>query len=401
MVKNMDLYLGTFLILCGFSLSILNLRRVMRRSQRTISSVLLSENILLMCIGVAFVSRSVYELNSASISMDEIEERTADLKKLGKIDQTSLHCGFFSVLMSYGPLIVSLVNSFLSLIIDNYMHYKMLNDLKEKDEENIVRQIGEETRTERKINFNKIFDISKRYLSYVLIVLQWIIPITIAMLMYPMGANPKLGIGEERSTADTCITMLDFALERCSNLTVNSTFYTLPIKYLEVYEYENKNANDTRNIDTILNNVFNVLSNYNNETDFLFTNELRSQRRPKMDGVCTKICYMDNNNLLLYMFLLVIVSYFVPISISMVILTKIHVMEIKKTGMKTYVTRELLYNILFWTPVMFDTFLSLMFCSYSMDGMRTSLFNVIANIYQTVKNFMNTKYFKENAVVPV
>lgn len=400
MANTIDLYLGVFLILCGFGLSILNLRRVLKKNLTTISSVLLSENILLICIGIAFISRSLYELNSTNFTTKDMEVRTAELKK-SKIEG-SIQCGFFSVLISYGPLIVSLVNSFLSLIIDNYMHYKLLYDIKVKDDENVVRVIGEETTDGRKLNFNTFFDVWKKYYSYGIIALQWIIPVLIVLLMYPMGATPILGTGEERSIDDSCITMLNLATEKCSNYTYfNGTDYAIPIKYLEVYNYSLRNLNETKKVDSILDNVFNILASYNNQTDFLYTNESRSLRRPKINDICMKICYVDSKNMLLYIFVLVIVSFFIPITISLVILTKIHVMEVKRGNMKTYVTRELLYNILFWTPVMFDTFLSLMFCSYSMDGMRSSLFNVIANIYQTVKNFMNTKYFKENAIVPI
>ena len=125
------------------------------------------------------------------------------------------------------------------------------------------------------------------------------------------------------------------------------------------------------------------------------------RRKSKSENTCMKMCYLENKDILLYMFVLAVLCYFVPITISSMILTKIHIMNMNKPNLKVYVSRELLYNILFWSPVMLDTFLSLILCSYSMNDVRTSLFNVIANVYQAVKNFMNTKYFKDNAIVPV
>lgn len=405
MLNTPDLYLGTFLVLAGFALSLVNLRRIVKNNDTSFSAVLLSENILLMCIGIAFVTRSVYEMNLVSVSMAEMEERSVEMvNTMNKVAA----CNFESVLMSYGPLIVSLVNSFISLIIDNYMHYRMLDNLKNKDEENDLQQISH--RTERMISVKKIFQFWKKYFSFISIALQWIVPILMVLSMYPMGVKEMtLPMNKLRSLSESCLTMLDINNETCStvtdyeNYTMDIRNYIYPESYLEVFENEESNENNSHKINSVISNVYKIVANLKNNTNFMSLNVTSPllYRKSKSGQNCIKMCYLENNKLLLYMFLLAIVSYFVPITISTVILTKIHVMDVKKPNAKTYVSRELIYNILFWTPVMFDSFLSLIFCSYSMNGTRTSLFNIVANIYQAVKNFMNTKYFKDNTVVPV
>lgn len=129
MFQTVDLYLGIFLVLSGFAIALLNLRSVLKRKGK-FSHVLLSENIILMCIGLAFLCRAVYSLHPSNLNMEEFEERM--LRRSTHFE--NLPCGFPSLLLSYGPLIVSMVNSFLSLVIDNYMHYQMLTEEKIKED---------------------------------------------------------------------------------------------------------------------------------------------------------------------------------------------------------------------------------------------------------------------------
>ncbi|CAH2095957.1 unnamed protein product [Euphydryas editha] len=408
MFKTIDLYLGVFLIVCGFGISLLNLR-ILVTSKNKYSYILLSENILIMCIGIAFLSRAVYSLNPVNMEMSDPELKIAGFNV--NLGNESSRCGFSSLLLSYGPLVVSLVNSFLSLIVDNYIHYRMLKDLKRKDEQDLVREIGESSRNERKVKFSRLYDFCKKYFSFFTITLQWLIPILIASFMYPMGVK-EMPIAEVRSIEDSCMAILDLNNVGCEknfsdikwfNITDLRKDVPATLNYLEVIENEHHHhhiSNSSDKTDSILRNVLNILKNFNNHSDFEYTNIPKSLRRPKINDKCTKICFTDNKSMLLYMFMLAFISYFVPITISTVILTKIHIMEVNRPNAKKYVTRELLYNILFWTPVMFDTFLSLIICSFSMHGMRTSFFNVIANVYQAIKNFMNTRYFKDNTIIP-
>lgn len=403
MLNTADLYLGSFLILSGFALSLLNLRRIIKKSDASFSSVLLSENILLMCIGIAFVSRSVSEFNPMTIENSEMEERTSEIIRMTKHE--SAECNIWSTLMSYGPLTVSLVNSFLSLIIDNYMHYRMVQQIKEKDDENVVQEISQETRVERKLKVKSFIMFWKRYFTFIAIASQWVIPTLMVVSMYPMGVKEKLvPMSDLRSIGDSCTTLMDVSNVTCSNnnteLPLELRKYISPINYLEVYENE-QDGNNSEKINSIISSVYKIVTNLNKSVESINVTSPYLHRKSKSNQKCMKMCFVENKKLLLHMLVLSIVSYFVPITISTIILTKIHVMDVKKPNIKTYVSRELLYNILFWTPVMFDTFLSLIFCSYTMNGMRTSLFNVIANIYQTVKNFMNTRYFNDNTVSPV
>lgn len=353
-----------------------------------------------MCIGIAFVCRSVSEFNPMTIEKNDLEERSSEIMSLATHETD---CNIWSTLMSYGPLTVSLVNSFLSLIIDNYMHYRMVEQVKEIDDENTVQEIGQEITLGRTIKAKSFIMFWKKYFTFIAIALQWIIPTLTVVSMYPVGVKEKLvPMSDLRSLRDSCMTLTDITNVTCSNSTefpLELRKYVSPQNYLEVYENE-QNNNDSEKINTIISSVYKIVVNLNKSVEDINMTSPYMHRKPKSYQKCMKMCVVENKKLLLYMFLLAIVSYFIPITISTIILTKIHVMNVKKAN-KTYVSRELLYNILFWTPVMFDTFLSIIFCSYTMNGMRTSLFNVVANIYQAVKNFMNTRYFKDNSVSPV
>lgn len=398
MLNSVDLYLGSFLILAGFLLSLLNLRRLVK-GNTMLPAVLISENVLIMCIGIAFISRSIHKMNTLSSNMEDIEERIANMEMNEDMD-----CNFVSILKSYGPLVVSLVNSFLSLIIDNYMHYRMLRDIKQEDDQNTVQDLrSDEGGAKRSIS--RLYSFFKNYFSYIAIAMQWVVPVLIALTMYPMEVKERFFTEDFRRSSDLCLAMVDVSNETC--FTGNVGNHSLELRklipsYLQAYENKQYNKSITSKIDFVVDNVHKAISNWKNDS-FVNFNVFSAPlwRTPKMENECMKACYVDNKSLLLYMFVITIVSYFVPITISTVILTKIHIMDIKRSGMKTYVSRELLYNVLFWTPVIFDTFLSLLLCSYSMNGMRTSIFNVVANVYQAVKNFMNTKYFQENSVEPI
>ncbi|CAD0201189.1 unnamed protein product [Chrysodeixis includens] len=74
------------------------------------------------------------------MEMNLMEERTAVM------NIEDMECSFTSVLMGYGPLVVSLVNSFLSLVIDNYMHYQMIADVKTGEDESTVREFSRTSR---------------------------------------------------------------------------------------------------------------------------------------------------------------------------------------------------------------------------------------------------------------
>lgn len=395
MLSSVDLYLGSFLIVAGFALSLLNLRRLIKGGT-SLPAVLISENVLLMCIGIAFMSRSIYKMNTFSTDMDEIEERINNMEVSEQMD-----CNFVSILKTYGPLVVSLVNSFLSLIIDNYMHYRMLSGIKKDDDDNTIQDLRSYSSDSMKVS--NIFLFFKKYFSYIAVAMQWVVPVLIALAMYPMEVKEKRLLDEDfRRSSDSCMAMVDVTNKTCSYGNYSLELRQLAPSYLETNENNSYDANILPKIDFVVNNVQKVISNWKNDslTNFnVFSGPL--WRRPKIENGCMRVCYVDNKSLLLYMFVISIVSYFIPITISTIILTKVHMMDVKRSGMKAYVSRELLYNILFWTPVMFDTFLSLILCSYSMNGMRTSIFNVVANVYQAVKNFMNTKYFHENSVEPI
>lgn len=401
MLSTSDVYLGTFLVLSGFALSLLNLRRVLKKSE-SFSIVLLSENVLLTCIGVTFVIRAVSEISPVNMNMENVLKNS---ENVWTSRQYSMNCDFKSVLMGYGPLIVSLVNSFLTLLIDNYMHYRMLQEEKARDEENTVRVVGSQN-SERKIK--TLFMFWKRYFSIIAVGFQWIVPILMVLSMYPVNLKEKLlPISALRIDNDSCMAMLDIGNETCSQSNPNFTqeirkYIPTSTNYLEALEIEENKNNNSEHINKVINNVYNIVASLKNGTIMSMNVTSPSLfRKSKFNQKCMRVCYLENNNLLIYMFLLAVVSYFVPITLSTIILTKIQSMDLNRPSLKTYVSRELLYNILFWTPVMFDTFLSLLFCAYSMNGVRTSLFNVVANVYQAVKNFMNTKYFKDNAVSPV
>lgn len=393
MLNSVDLYLGSFLILAGFTLTLLNLRKLVKGS-KSLPVVLISENILLMCIGIAFISRSIHKMNTFTADMGDIEERIANMKV-----NEEMECNFATILKSYGPLVVSLANSFLSLVIDNYMHYRMLSDIKKDDDENTIQDLR--SFQSSAMNVSRIFLFFKKYFSYIAIAMQWLVPVLIALAMYPMEVKEKRFLNEHYRS-DLCIAMVDVSNKTC----VNTGNYSLELRkltasYLETSE-NNYDSSVLPKIDSVVNNVQNVISSWKNDSFGNFhIYSAPLWRKPKMENECMRVCYVDNNSLLLYMFIISIISYFVPITISTMILTKVHMMDVKRLGMKAYVSRELLYNILFWTPVMFDTFLSLLICSYTMNGMRTSIFNVVANVYQAIKNFMNTKYFQENSVEPI
>lgn len=401
MLNSADLYLGGFLILCGFTLSLFNLRRIVKESNTSFPSVLLSENILLTCIGIAFISRAVYKLSPINVEMGDMEERSAFMMK-----HEDINCNFTSILMSYGPLIVSLVNSFLSLIIDNYMHYKMIADVKNNEEQSAVPELGDSLGVEAGSTLKSIFSFWKKHFSFITVAIQWVLPILITLSMYSMDLKEKIiSVSDVRSLSDSCMALLDVSKKNCSAvINMNNTLQlrTHIPNYLEVYE--NYPNNTGEKFDSIVSNVYNIIADIQNGTHYADVNVTTAPlfRTPKSEnGNCMKICFLDNKSLLLFMFIITVVSYFVPITISTVILTKIHIMDLKKQNVKTYVSRELFYNILFWSPVMLDTFLSLTLCSYTMNGTRTSIFNIIANVYQTVKNFMNTKYFNDNTVSPI
>lgn len=395
MLQSTDLYLGTFLILSGFSLSLLNITRIMQ-GRNMFTSMLLSENLILTSIGIAFVARATYKLNPLNINTFELEERSSEMVPSGN----GVQCGFWTVIMSYGPLIVSLVNSFVSLIIDNYMHYKMIEETKKEDDENVVQEIVLESRrlSDTKV---KIHGFWRKYFSFILIGLQWIIPILLALFMYPMDVKEMVMTRHIKSDIDSCMTLMDISngtcMETASNYSLELRKY-IPFKnYIQSYENVESKENSTE-INSIIENVYRIIYNFTNFNVNVTSSPL--YRKPKLYEKCVRICYMENKSMLSYMFIIAVVSFFVPITISTIILTKIQAMDIKRPNVKTYVSRELLYNVLFWSPVMFDTLLTLIFCSYSMNGMRTSLFNVIANVYQAVKNFINSKYFKDNIVAP-
>lgn len=377
------------------------MRNIVKSANKT-SYILLSENLILMCIGIAFTYRAIYFLNPGNLNTAEMELKMAEFKSDGVFQ-----CGISSLLLSYGPLVVSLVNSFLGLIIDNYLHYRMLRDIEKKEQEDIVQEIGETSRSLTNFKLRKFNMFWKKYYSYITIVSQWIIPILITLFMYPMQVK-EMSMHEVRSLEDSCMATLQMSNTNCNkyidfdNITVELRKNLIsPTNYLEVLQRINHNNKTSTEIDSVLSNIFSIVKNFNNHTDFQYTNMTKSLRQPKFDDKCMKMCFTDNKNMLVYMFVLAIVSYFVPITISMMILTKIHIMDVKRPNAKTYITRELLYNVLFWTPVMFDTFLSLIMCSFTMHGTRTSLLNAVANVYQAIRNFMQTRYFTENAIVPV
>lgn len=403
MQTSTDLFLGTFLIMSGFALSLINLRRIVKQKKDSYQTVLLSENVLLTCIGIAFVSRAVYEINPMNIDM----ERAVDIEDHIK-EQGSMSCSFMSNLMGYGPLVVSMVNSFVSLIIDNYMHYMMLQQSNKAEENNAVQDIGERSIQDSIKGTPTLFSYIKTYFPVVAAILQWVIPIILALSMYPIQVKEKgVRSNDFRNYRDVCMTMLDVANESCffdQNHTLELRDYLQSDNYLNSFkkEYNTSLYNKSAAITSVVDKVLNIVNHFSRHTnDSIDVSSQVLYRKSKETNHCLKMCYLETKSLLMYLFLISVVSYFVPITISTVILTKIHSMNVKQANVKTFVSRELLYNILFWTPVMFDTFVSLLFCSYTMNGTRTSIFHVIANIYQAVKNFMNTKFFKDNVIVPV
>lgn len=401
MLNLVDFGLGVFLLMCGLGLSLLNLRRIVKKSRVFFPAVLLSENIFLTCIGIAFIIRSVYELNPISTEMSDIEERSVAIMKTA-----DMNCNFESILMSYGPFIISVVNSFVSLIIDNYMHYRMIADVKRNEDENEVRELSDNFSVNSGFKFKKIFLYMKKYFTFIAITLQWVLPGLLALIMYSIDIKQMTVVGETKSFDKSCMALLDVNEKNC---TLQPTGIDIPQinqnwKFLTMYDKDFHNTSDQR-VDNIVENVYSILANLQNESHYadVVVSTRPLLRKPKQDTEqkCMKICFLDNKKLLLYIFGVSVVSFFVPITISTIILTKIHIMNVKNQNVKTYVNRELIYNVLFWTPVMFDTLLSISLCSYTMNGMRTSMFNVIANVYQAVKNFVNTKYFKDNSILPI
>lgn len=388
-----DLYLGTFLVLCGFVLSLVNLKRLIKENN-LLPKVLLSENLILICIGLAFITRFIHNMNPSDVTISDIQEKISN-------KYNSMHCGFPAVLTSYGPLIVSLVNSFLSLLIDNYMHYRILADAKKKENEDTVQEIGENLHNEETSCF-RVTTFCKEYVSYIMIAGQWTIPIVLALSMYPVNTKEKV-LSEVRDLDTLCMNMMDLRNDNCSYeaLSDDLRISISTENYLEVYENLSNVGNTSDNIQSVLKNIYDIILNFNNDTVSFNVTSAPLIRKPKQFWKCRKVCYLENKKLLVYMFVLVMISFFVPITVSTIILTKIHVMAIKRPNIKTYVSRELLYNILFWSPVVLDTLMSIILCSYSMNGTRTSIFNVVANVYQAIKNFMNTKYFKGNTVNPI
>lgn len=387
MFQSVDLYLGIFLIISGVGIALLNLRSVFKGKSK-FSNVLISQNMFLMCIGLAFLLRAVYSLHPANMNMEEFDMR---LLKLSSHFE-KMPCGFPALLLGYGPLVISMVNSFLSLIINSYMHYQIAKEENNKDN---VQDLREDLRSHNS-NLNTFVTYLKSNYKYITIFLQWILPIVTALLLYPMNVN-EVSINEMRNLHDSCISLLDLTNADCQSN------YSMPIhKYIpnnitDLLDHEFNN-NETEEINVVLKKVFNILDNYNNNTDFFYV-QTKSARTPKSDD-CMKICIIKNKNILVYMVILAFVCFFVPITISLVILTKIYTMKIKKGTIRKYITQDVLYNVVFWSPVLFDTFLSLILCSFSMQGTRTSLFNIIANLYQAMKNFMNIKHFNDNTIVP-
>lgn len=371
------------------------------------SAVLLSENLLLTCIGIAFVARALHESNFENVQAYDMEERTPSIISTSR-GEHSKQCTIWSAIMSYGPLVVSFVNSFVSLVIDNYLHYTMLQEIEEKDNENAVHDLQERS-INRRFEFKKFYSFWKRYFSYIAIGLQWILPILIGLFMYPMGVKEKLlPMTEKRS--DTCMAMLSFINETCKDsdiFYINNTYilreHKPMLNYLEAFDNDlDVYGNKSTEVNSVVDNLYRIIHNMkNNSVGNVTVTSAPIFRQPKSDTMCMKVCYIDNSKMLLYMFALAVVSYFVPITISTIILTKIHMIDTKRPNEKLYVSRELLYNLLFWTPVILDSFLSLILCSYSTNGMKTSLINTVANVYQAIKNFMNTKYFKDNTITPV
>lgn len=399
MRSSTDFLLGTFIILCGFVLSLINLRRIVKNKTGA-QAIMLSENLILTCIGVAFIIRSIYDFHPMNINMENMEDKSKNFIHLNIFEESN--CDFKTVLITYGPLVLSFVNSFVSLVIDNYMHYRMIENSNRKDDENMVQEIGQRS-NEVTTQGSNLLSFIKTYFPIIASIIQWIVPIVLAISMYPIGMKEEVISGANlRSLEDSCLTMLDMSNEtHCSyNHTQELRNYIPAEDYLTTTDRKNMSVEETSQIKTIIDRINSIVTNYDHDIGRYDGPNVTLRRTKSSNDNCYKMCLLETKPMILYMFALLVVSYFVPITISTIILTKIHVMDIKKPHVSMHVTRELLYNVLFWSPVMVDTFLSMILCSYVMNGTRTSMFNVVANVYQIVKNIMNTKHFKWNSVVP-
>lgn len=365
----------------------------MKNNHKKIPLILLSENIILICLGIAFVSKSVYQMNPINVEVEDMQVRKLTILNM---DHENFECNYSSVLISYGPIIISFVNSFIMLIIDNYMYLRQIISSKETEEADIVQEINNESEE------NQSRNLIKKYYPYAAISGQWGIPLLLILSMYSLDTKEQVVSRNINSMKDSCMTMLDMKNRTCTiisdylNYTQELRLYELP-NYLDVIE--NSHNNDTGQavqIQSVLDNVYKIVISYN------ATNMNNTLRKAKTyDSGCMKICYIDTKILILYIFFLIVITYLIPITISIIILTKIHVMNKQSLKIKVHVNRDFLYNVLFWTPVMFDMMLSLIFCSYSMSGTRTSLLTVTANVYQVVKSFLNAKYLQFNAIKPI
>lgn len=395
MIVSTDLILGSFLIVCGLALSLLNLKRLLVNKCVEFSPIMLSENIILLCIGISFVSKSMYGLNPVNIEATQVEK-----SRFANMYERNFNCNFATILMTYGPMITSFVNSFVNLIIDNYVYYNVMLKNRAQAEDNVVQDISRSD-NEGVIKKNNFF---KEYLPYTAIISQWLTPIIFIFSLYTISIKEKiLSTRNFDNMQPSCMTMLNMNNNSCTNINNYINYTELIIKditsnYLDVIEQAEFNNDTNIQVNSVVDKVYKIISNL---TTVNFNRNTVTDRKSKIIKDCMKICYLDTPWLIVYLFILNIVAYFIPITISVVILTKVHNMiNVKKTN-KTQITRDFLYNIVFWSPVMFDTILSLLFCSYSMSGMRTSFFTVLANIYQVMKSFINMKYLKVNNVSPV
>lgn len=376
MVNSTDAILGTVLIISGFILAAYNLYRIVKQHSKDYSSILLSENLILISIGIAFLSKSLYELNPLNIQMNKMQRYIED------INNDNIKCNFASVIMSYGPIIISFVNSFISLIIDSYMYYRKIEAKPEDD--NVIREINEEI-PERK-NEIKIF--FKKYYAYAAILGQWVTPIILMFLMYPITMKEQIVSVHNlpNNMQDTCLTMLNMKMNNSCNTTYTQELRKyVPQNYLNVIENAQYDANKTSQVNLVVQRIYDIIN---------------SSRESKSIQDCMKICYLDTKLLTVYLFTIIIVTYLLPIMLSIIILTRIHSIDNKKMNTMN-VNQDFLYNVLFWSPVMFDLILSLTFCSYEMNGTRTSLLTVAANIFQVIKNFVNIKKLQHSTVKPL
>lgn len=389
MPLSVDLLLGIFLITCGFLISLFNLKKIIKNKEKDIPKLLLSENIILICIGIAFVSKSVYKLHPSNIEI--VNDNWRNFENELQINDEYFHCNFSSLLMTYGPLIMSFVNSFVNLMINNYVKYKELMDSKRNDE-NMVQDISRDYQG-HSIPASKWI---RNIYPYGIIIGQWLLPMIFTFSLFFIGVQEKTVISSRSfNHFEQCTTMLDMKNESCVENNINYTQEIrnyVPINYLHLFENPKyNNSNISREMDSIVNNVYKIIDNFKDK-DFLNNSVDRENKLLKYD--CMKLCYLDTKWLIVYTFLLIVITFLIPVTISMVILTKI-----EASGASN--VRDTLYSILFWTPVMFDMILSLIFCSYSMNGTRASLLTVLANIYQVIKNIINSNSLKHNSVTPV